>query len=61
MVAIPTQVFYDDVEAGRHLIRFAFCKRPRSSPRPSTASSPLAALIKGKLYASPPESRLLFP
>jgi N-succinyldiaminopimelate aminotransferase len=25
--AIPTQVFYDDVEAGRPLVRFAFCKR----------------------------------
>jgi N-succinyldiaminopimelate aminotransferase len=21
-------VFYDDKEAGRHLVRFAFCKRP---------------------------------
>lgn len=28
VVAVPTQVFYDDREAGRHLIRFAFCKRP---------------------------------
>ncbi len=28
VVAIPTQVFYDDTEAGRPLIRFAFCKRP---------------------------------
>jgi len=27
VVAIPTQVFYDDVEAGRSLVRFAFCKR----------------------------------
>jgi N-succinyldiaminopimelate aminotransferase len=27
VVAVPTQVFYDDVEAGRWLIRFAFCKR----------------------------------
>ena len=27
VVAIPTQVFYDDVEAGRPLVRFAFCKR----------------------------------
>jgi N-succinyldiaminopimelate aminotransferase len=25
---VPTQVFYDDVDAGRHLVRFAFCKRP---------------------------------
>ncbi|MGN9776309.1 pyridoxal phosphate-dependent aminotransferase [Micromonospora sp. H33] len=28
VVAVPTQVFYDDQEAGRRLIRFAFCKRP---------------------------------
>jgi N-succinyldiaminopimelate aminotransferase len=27
VVAIPTQVFYDDAEAGRHFVRFAFCKR----------------------------------
>ncbi|GAA1812706.1 pyridoxal phosphate-dependent aminotransferase [Planosporangium flavigriseum] len=27
VVAVPTQVFYDDVSAGRQLIRFAFCKR----------------------------------
>jgi N-succinyldiaminopimelate aminotransferase len=27
VVAIPTQVFYDDPAEGRHLIRFAFCKR----------------------------------
>jgi N-succinyldiaminopimelate aminotransferase len=28
VVAVPTQVFYDHSEAGRHLVRFAFCKRP---------------------------------
>ncbi|MEU9507492.1 pyridoxal phosphate-dependent aminotransferase [Micromonospora sp. NPDC048170] len=28
VVAVPAQVFYDDPEAGRHLVRFAFCKRP---------------------------------
>ncbi|GAA2366926.1 aminotransferase [Catellatospora methionotrophica] len=28
VVAIPAQVFYDDKDAGRHLVRFAFCKRP---------------------------------
>jgi N-succinyldiaminopimelate aminotransferase len=28
VVAIPTQVFYDDKETGRPLVRFAFCKRP---------------------------------
>jgi N-succinyldiaminopimelate aminotransferase len=27
VVAIPTQVFYDDTAAGRHLIRFTFAKR----------------------------------
>jgi N-succinyldiaminopimelate aminotransferase len=27
VVAVPEQVFYDDVKAGRSLIRFAFCKR----------------------------------
>ncbi|HEX4008418.1 MAG TPA: aminotransferase class I/II-fold pyridoxal phosphate-dependent enzyme [Solirubrobacteraceae bacterium] len=28
VVAIPTSVFYDDKEAARTLVRFAFCKRP---------------------------------
>ncbi|MEU7618177.1 pyridoxal phosphate-dependent aminotransferase [Micromonospora rifamycinica] len=28
VVGVPTQVFYDDAEAGRRLVRFAFCKRP---------------------------------
>jgi N-succinyldiaminopimelate aminotransferase len=28
VVAIPTSAFYDDQEAGRTLVRFAFCKRP---------------------------------
>ncbi|MGI8794965.1 MAG: pyridoxal phosphate-dependent aminotransferase [Acidimicrobiales bacterium] len=27
VVAVPTSVFYDDEAAGRHLVRFAFCKR----------------------------------
>jgi N-succinyldiaminopimelate aminotransferase len=27
VVAVPTQVFYDDRDAGRHLVRWAFCKR----------------------------------
>jgi N-succinyldiaminopimelate aminotransferase len=26
VVAIPAQMFYDDQEAGRHLVRWAFCK-----------------------------------
>lgn len=28
VVAIPAQVFYDDREEGRHLVRWAFCKQP---------------------------------
>ena len=27
VVAVPNVVFYDDKDAGRHLVRFAFCKR----------------------------------
>ena len=27
VVAVPTQVFYDDTDAGRRLVRFAFCKK----------------------------------
>jgi N-succinyldiaminopimelate aminotransferase len=27
VVAIPTQVFYDHAEVGKHLVRWAFCKR----------------------------------
>jgi N-succinyldiaminopimelate aminotransferase len=28
VVAIPHQAFYDDQDAGRHLVRWAFCKEP---------------------------------
>ncbi|HEY3507463.1 MAG TPA: pyridoxal phosphate-dependent aminotransferase [Actinocatenispora sp.] len=28
VVAVPTQVFYDSVEVGRRIVRFACCKRP---------------------------------
>ena len=28
VVAIPHQVFYDDIDAGRPLVRWAFCKQP---------------------------------
>ncbi|HSF26819.1 MAG TPA: pyridoxal phosphate-dependent aminotransferase [Actinomycetes bacterium] len=28
VAAVPEAVFYDDTEAGRSLVRFAFCKRP---------------------------------
>jgi N-succinyldiaminopimelate aminotransferase len=27
MKYVPCSVFYDDQAAGRHLVRFAFCKR----------------------------------
>jgi N-succinyldiaminopimelate aminotransferase len=27
VVAIPAQVFYDDLDEGRHLVRWAFCKQ----------------------------------
>jgi N-succinyldiaminopimelate aminotransferase len=28
VVAIPGQAFYDDLDEGRHLVRWAFCKEP---------------------------------
>ena len=28
VVAIPAQAFYDDLDEGRHLVRWAFCKEP---------------------------------
>jgi len=28
VVAVPSVAFYDDEDEGRHLVRFAFCKRP---------------------------------
>jgi N-succinyldiaminopimelate aminotransferase len=44
VVAVPTQVFYDTVEAGRRLVRFAFCKRPEvlheAATRMATALTP---------------------
>jgi N-succinyldiaminopimelate aminotransferase len=27
VVAIPNRVFYDDQQAGRSIVRFAYCKR----------------------------------
>ena len=41
VVAIPTSVFYDDPDAGRSLVRFAFCKRDEVI---AEASRRLAAL-----------------
>ena len=28
VVAVPNEVFYDDKDTGRPLVRFAYCKRP---------------------------------
>ena len=28
VVAVPTVVFYDNEDEGRHLVRFTFCKQP---------------------------------
>ncbi|MEV4813488.1 pyridoxal phosphate-dependent aminotransferase [Micromonospora avicenniae] len=43
VVAVPTQVFYDDAEAGRRLVRFAFCKRPEVLTEAVTRLRRLAA------------------
>jgi len=44
VVAVPTQVFYDHADAGRHLVRFAFCKRDDVLDE---ASRRLAVMRKG--------------
>jgi len=41
VVAIPSSVFYDDVDAGRTLVRFAFCKRPEVLAEAATRLSRL--------------------
>jgi N-succinyldiaminopimelate aminotransferase len=43
VVAVPTQVFYDTTEAGRQLVRFAFCKRPEVLAEAVTRLRALAA------------------
>jgi N-succinyldiaminopimelate aminotransferase len=45
VVAIPSQAFYDDAEAGRHLVRFAFCKDE------DVIEEGLTRLAKGDLQA----------
>ncbi|MCW2753110.1 MAG: pyridoxal phosphate-dependent aminotransferase [Marmoricola sp.] len=45
VVAIPSQVFYDDVEEGRHLVRWAFCKKSE------VISEGLARLAAADLHA----------
>ena len=43
----PTSVFYDDADAGRTLVRFAFCKRDEVLLRPRPASKGFAARHEG--------------
>jgi len=45
VVAIPAQVFYDDQEAGRHMVRWAFCKEA------SVIEDALERLARADLYA----------
>jgi N-succinyldiaminopimelate aminotransferase len=45
VVAIPTSVFYDDLDAGRTLVRFAFCKREELI---AEAARRLAGLTSGR-------------
>jgi N-succinyldiaminopimelate aminotransferase len=45
VVAVPNSVFFQDPERGRHLVRFAFCKRPEVLEE---AASRLASLSKGE-------------
>jgi N-succinyldiaminopimelate aminotransferase len=46
VVAVPMSVFYDDPDAGRTLVRFAFCKRPE-------VLAEAAARLKGLRRAGP--------
>jgi len=43
VVAVPNAVFYDDVDAGRALVRFAFCKRTEVLEEAVTRLKTLAA------------------
>lgn len=45
VVAIPAQVFYDDQDAGRHLVRWAFCKEA------AVVEDALERLGRADLYA----------
>jgi N-succinyldiaminopimelate aminotransferase len=48
VVAIPTSVFYDDADAGRSLVRFAFCKREAVIDE---AAARLARVAEGRTAA----------
>ena len=43
VVAIPNAVFYDDAEAGRSQVRFAFCKRDEVLGQAASRLAVLAA------------------
>lgn len=47
VVAVPTQVFYDHPDAGRPLVRFAFCKRDEVLDEASRRLSKLARPAAG--------------
>jgi len=47
VAAIPTEVFYTDRMAGRHLVRFAFCKRPEVLAEALSRLAPLAQSSQG--------------
>ena len=55
VVAIPTSAFYDDAEAGRTLVRFAFCKRPEVIAEAVRAARRAARLTVG--YGPAPWAR----
>ena len=46
IVAIPTSPFYDDADAGRTLVRFAFCKRPEVIEEAVARLAALRALVR---------------
>ena len=54
VVAVPSSVFYDDPDRGRHLVRFAFCKRPEVL---AEAVERLAALRPGQPSSSSDQAR----
>ena len=43
VVAVPSEVFYDTKEAGKHLVRFAFCKKDEVLDEAITRLSQLAS------------------
>ncbi len=47
VVAVPTQVFYDNAEAGLQLVRFAFCKRDEVLDEASRRLKNLCGLKRG--------------